>query len=354
MQVRALFIACLLPLSCCSAAELQRFARTELHMGVEFEVILYAADAAQADAALTKAMARVAALDKALSDYDLESELSKLSATSEVAGGNSPPVFPAVKVSDDLWTVLAQSHEVSRLSDGAFDATVGPLTKLWRRARRQKELPDAELLRAARAAVGYQFLKLDAAAHTAQLQKPNMRLDLGGIAKGYAADEAVKTVVACGLSRVLARASGDIAAWDPPPGETGWTIGIAPLNPDDPPTQFLSLARKAVSTSGDSRQHLIVNGKRYSHILDPRTGEPIASRCSVTAIAPCGILADAIDTAASVLGAQQGLALAKKFPGTELLIVTEDAAGRQQTAQSAGFTKYETARPAQRVGPGPR
>src|SRR5439155_6116560 len=115
------------------------------------------------------------------------------------------------------------------------------------------ELPEPEALGAARAGVGYQSLKLDSAARTAQLLKPNMRLDLGGIAKGYAADEAVKTVVNYGISRVLVRASGDIAAADPPPGDRGWRVGIAPLNPDDPPTRFVEIANCGISTSGDAR-----------------------------------------------------------------------------------------------------
>lgn len=324
------------------AAAEQRYSRTEIHMGVEFEVVLYAADEAQAAAALTKAMDRIAALDQALSDYDLASELSKLSATSHPADAKAASAFPAVKVSDDLWTVLTASQEISRASGGAFDVTVGPLTKLWRRARRQKELPDAELLQAAQAAVGYRFLKLDPAARTAQLLKPNMRLDLGGIAKGYAADEAVKTVVAGGISRVLVRASGDIAAWDPPPGESGWTIGVAPLNPDDPPQRFISLRRMAASTSGDARQHLVVDGKRYSHILDPRSGQPVSGRSSVTVIAPRGITADALGTAASVLRPDQALLLVKKFDQAEMSMTLEDGSGQQRRATSAGFAKYKT------------
>jgi thiamine biosynthesis lipoprotein len=286
-------------------------------------------------------MARIAALDQALSDFDLESELSKLSATSQTA-----TAFPAIKVSDDLWTVLAASQEISRASNGAFDATVGPLTKLWRRARRQKELPDAELLQSAQAAVGYRFLQLDPAAKTAQLLKPNMRLDLGGIAKGYAADEAVKSVIASGISRVLVRASGDIAAWDPPPGETGWTIGVAPLNPDDPPQRFISLRQMAASTSGDAFQHLVIDGKRYSHILDPRSGRPVTGRSSVTVVAPRGMTADALDTAASALGPDQALLLVKKFDQAEMYMVAENEAGRQLTVTSPGFAKYETSPPA--------
>jgi thiamine biosynthesis lipoprotein len=326
---------------------LQRFSRAEVHMGVEFEVVLYANSAARGEAALSRAMARIAALDKTLSDYDPESELSKLSESSVVLSSQRPASFPTVKLSDDLWTVLAVSHEISVASDGAFDVTLGPLTKLWRRARRWKELPDPNVLATARASVGYPFLKLDSQARTGQLLKPNMRLDLGGIAKGYAADEAVKTVVAAGISRVLVRASGDIAAADPPPGQEGWRIGVAPLNPDDPPKQFVALANRAISTSGDARQHLVVNGRRYSHIIDPRAGAGISGRSSVTVIAPRGIVADGVATAASVLGPDGALTLAGKFADTELLMVYEDETGQQRVVESPGFKRFETTRPCQ-------
>jgi thiamine biosynthesis lipoprotein len=311
-------------------------------MGVEFEVVLYAADAALAEGAIARAMTRIADLDKALSDYDPESELSKLSETSSIVGSNAPAAFAAVKLSDDLCAVLRQSQAISRASDGAFDVTLGPLTKLWRRARRWKELPEAEMLITARASVGYQFLRLDPDHHTAQLLKPNMRLDLGGIAKGYAADEAVKAVVGCGISRVLVRASGDIAAAEPPPGERGWRVGIAPLNPDESPTRYVEISHRGISTSGDSRQHLIVNGRRYSHIIDPRTGAGVAGRSSVTVIAPRGILADGLATAASVLGPERAVQVAQKFQGAELLMVSEDDAGQQRVVESPGFRTFET------------
>jgi len=319
----------------------QRYSRSELHMGVEFQVILFATDSKLAEEALTKAMARIAALDKALSDYDLESELSKLSETTAAGGGGTPLEFPDVKVSDDLWAVLAAAREISERSAGAFDVTVGPLTKLWRRARRWRELPDPEHITLARGSVGWQYLKLDRQAKTAQLQRPNMRLDLGGIAKGYAAEEAVKTVLSCGIHRVLVRGSGDIAAADPPPGERGWKVGIAPLDPDTPPTRFVKLANHAISTSGDSRQHLVVDGKRYSHIIDPRTGSPVTGRSSVTIIAPRGVLADGLDTAVCVLGPEHALWLIERYEGAELLMVYEDDTGRQHTIESPGFKRFE-------------
>ncbi|HEX5103013.1 MAG TPA: FAD:protein FMN transferase [Pirellulaceae bacterium] len=325
-------------------AKVQRFARSELHMGVEFEVVVYAADAEVAKMATGRAFVRVAALDKALSDYDLESELSRLSATSTVADSRAAAPaggFPAVKLSDDLWTVLSFSQEVSEKSGGAFDMTVGPLTKLWRRARRQKALPEPELFNPAKAAVGYRFLQLDAMERTARLRKPNMRLDLGGIAKGFAADEALAEIKRLGIAQALVRASGDIAAGDPPPGEAGWLVGIAPLDPDEPPTRFVRLANMAVSTSGDSRQHLEIDGQRYSHIVDPRTGLGVLGKSSVTVIAARGIAADSLATAVSILGPDQGLDLVAKYKGAALLMVADDGKGNLREVASPSFGGFE-------------
>lgn len=325
--------------------ELNYFARSEVHMGVEFEVVLFAPEASTAEAALTKAFARIAELDKVLSDYDQASELSKLSESSHATLPVASDKFPAVKVSDDLWEVLRLSQQISERSGGAFDVTVGPLTKLWRRARRWKELPAEDLLTAARAAVGWQFLELDAPAKTARLKRPKMRLDLGGIAKGYAAEQAAQAVITCGIRQVLVRGSGDIVAADPPPGEAGWRVGIAPLNPDEPPQRFVHLANKAISTSGDARQVLVVDGRRYSHILDPRSGEPIKGRSGVTVIAPTGTLADGLATAASVLGPDQSLALIGRYTSVELLMVYEDDRGQQRIVESPGFRRLEQRTP---------
>jgi thiamine biosynthesis lipoprotein len=344
------WLACALGLlflatSLCRAAEpqnLSRFERTGVHMGVEFEVVLFSEDKVQAEHALDKAFARIAQLDQKLSDYDLQSELSKLSQTSDLAPGAPAADYrpQAVKVSDDLWTVLSYSQLLSRKSDGAFDVTVGPLTKLWRRARRQKELPTAERIEEERAAVGYEHLVLDSSGKAVTLARPNMRLDLGGIAKGYAADQALAEIKTCGISRALVRASGDIAAGEAPPGETGWKIGIAPLNPDDPPQRFVRLAGCGISTSGDARQHLVIDGKRYSHLIDPRSGFGVKGRSSVSVIAPTDMQADAIASAVSVLGPDAGLKLIGQFPGCELLMVFEDESGRQRTVETAGFSRF--------------
>ena len=312
---------------------LERYSQRELHMGVEFEVVLYSADEAVAKKAMAAAFKRVADLDKRLSDYDSESELSRL-------GAGSPSAEP-VKVSEDLWEVLSASQKLSERSGGAFDITVGPLTKLWRRARRQKELPTKEQIAKALDSVGYKHLELDEKRHTAKLLRSNMRLDTGGIAKGYAAGEALAKLRELGIARALVRASGDIAAGEPPPGEEGWKVGLAPLDPNQPPERFILLKNVAVSTSGDSRQHLIVDGKRYSHIIDPHTGYGIQGRSSVSVIAPRGIDADSIASAVSILGPEKGLKLVvEDTPGAAMLMIVEQD-GVQKTFASKRFAEFE-------------
>jgi thiamine biosynthesis lipoprotein len=301
-------------------------------MGVEFEVVLYAPSEAAAQQAMTAALARVAELDKRLSDYDSESELSRLSA-------GSPSAEP-VKVSEDLWAVLSVSQKLSEKSEGKFDITVGPLTKLWRRARRQQELPTKGQIDKALESVGYKQLVLNETNHTARLLKPDMRLDAGGIAKGYAAEEALVKIRDLGITQALVRASGDIAAGDPPPGEKGWKIGLAPLDPNQPPEKFIWLKNAAVSTSGDSRQHLIVEGKRYSHIIDPHTGYGVSGRSSVSVIAPRGIDADSIASAVSILGPEKGLKLVEDTPGAAALMIV-DQDGKQKPYTSSRFAQFE-------------
>jgi thiamine biosynthesis lipoprotein len=338
-----LFASTSLPVWAQESERLVQLRRRELHMGVEFEVILYASDDTQGKVALDQAFARIAELDKKLSDYDPASELSRLSDTTALPPG-SPfgqplPKATPVPLTADLWKVLAFSNDLSQKSGGAFDVTAGPLTKLWRRARRQQELPAPERRAEARAATGFKHLMLDPERRTAELLVGQMRLDLGGIAKGFAADEALAALRRQGISRALVRASGDVVVGDPPPGEKGWPVGIAPLDPDESPTTIVRLANRAISTSGDSRQHLIVEGRRYSHVIDPRTGQGVGGRSSTTVIARRGIEADSLATAISVLGIEPGLKLLAQYPDTEAYLVFEDEAGQQQTTSTPGFAK---------------
>ncbi len=269
-------------------------------MGTTFRVVLHAPDQASADAASRRAFARIAELDTTLTDYNATSELSRV--TREAIGH-------PVRVSDDLLGVLIPSQELARRSDGAFDITVGPLTRLWRRARRQVELPAPDVLAEARRATGYQLLKVDAAAHTVEVERPGMQLDAGGIAKGYAADAALEVLRSAGYGEALVAAGGDLAIGDPPPGRKGWTVTLEGLIPDHPaPGSPIVVSRCGVSTSGDEEQWVEIGGVRYSHILDPRTGMGLTGHSSVTVVAADATTSDMLATAVSVLGPGEGAA----------------------------------------------
>ena len=315
------------------APVLSRFEYERPQMGVPFRIVLYAAQQAPADAAAAAAFARVTALNASLSDYEDDSEITRLSKTA--GSGRAVPVAP------DLWNVLAAAQKLSARSDGAFDVTVRPLVQVWRRARRQREMPSLDRLAAAREVTGHQNLELDARRHTATLKLPGMQLDLGAIAKGYAADEALQTLRAHGLTRALVAAAGDMAAGDAPPGKRGWRIEVPSLDvPGAPPAQFVMLANAALSTSGDLFQRLELGGKRYSHIIDPRTGRPITDHSLVTLIARDCTTADSLATAVSVLGPEAGLALVRRTRGAEARVHSQPDE-KFHTAETAGFRRFQ-------------
>lgn len=324
-------------------ARAARFEFSQTHMGTLFRIVLYAPDAETARSASSAAFRRIAELDDIMSDYKPTSELIELCAR---AGG------PPVAVSEDLFRVLAAAQDLAERSDGAFDVTVGPVVRLWRRARRRHELPDSERLAKARGLVGYQNLRLDPTARTAQLTQEGMQLDLGGIGKGYAADAALAVLKRHGIQSALVAAGGDIAVSSAPPGQPGWRIAIAPLEPHlgaerGPEIQNpgplsatsqgagseienrksgienLLLRDAAVSTSGDAAQHVEIAGIRYSHIIDPKTGLALTGRSSVTVVTRNCTASDGLATAVSVLGPERGLELIRTTPGAGVLFVKE-------------------------------
>src|SRR5579884_498973 len=290
---------------------LKRYEFTEPHMGTRFQILVYAPDEDTARKAAKDAFARIASLNAIMSDYDPASELMRLCAAS---GG------PPVPVSAELFFVLSRAQEVSRQSDGAFDVTVGPVVQLWRTARKRRKLPDAKKLAEARALVGWRNVRLDKDKRTVQLLKPGMKLDLGGIAKGYAADEALAVLKNHGIDRALVAAGGDIAVSGPPPGADGWRIAIALLPGEKDPGRLI-LHHAAVSTSGDAEQYVEIDGKRYSHIVDPRTGIGLLGRMSATVVARRGIDADSLTKVIAVLGPEEGIKILSSYEGASARMV---------------------------------
>ena len=315
-----------------NAAPSARFEFTQPQMGLPFRVVLHAPDPTVADVAAKAAFARIAQLNDILSDYDTDSELSQLSRT---AGEGR-----AVPVSEDLWLLLDRSQALAAQTDGAFDVTVGPYVNLWRKARRERQLPRPDLIAAAAARVGWKKLELDTRHRTARLLAPEMRLDLGAIAKGYAVDEALKVLRRHGITRALVAGGGDMAVGDPPPDKKGWRIEIAALDVTNaPPARFVLLANAALATSGDVFQHVEVDGRRYSHIVDPRTGIGLTDHSLVTVIAADCTTADSLATAVSVLGPEKGLRLVEATPGAAVHIVRKPGAGIE-VQESRRFRKF--------------
>jgi thiamine biosynthesis lipoprotein len=322
-------LASLIP-AALAGPSLIRYERREAHMGTRVLIIVYAADAAAAERAMQAGFDRITMLDRALSDYRDDSELMRLAAR---AGQGE------MAIGDDLFSVLQSAQTVAERSDGAFDVTQGALTRLWRSARKLSELPRSERVEQARANGGYRFLHLDARTRTARLDRPGIGLDVGGIAKGFAADEALSAIAAQDVTRALVGLGGDIAVSDAPPGEPGWHVAIAPLVPArEAHEQTLMLRHAAISTAGDAEQWFEVDGQRYSHLIDPRSGWPMQGRSATTVIARRGIDADGLDTAAALLGPEAGARLVESVPGAAMRMERQrPEGGATEVRTSAGW-----------------
>jgi thiamine biosynthesis lipoprotein len=317
-----------------SARPLERYSFEQQLMGTYVIVTVYAPDEASANTAQEAVFDRMQALVDILSDYDADSELRRLC----VASGPGQPVA----VSDDLWSVLRRSIEVSQQTDGAFDVTVGPYVELWRDARRRRRLPLPEQLAAAGERVGWRLMQLHTECQSVELQHHDMQIDLGGIAKGYIADESLRLLKELGFEQAMVAIAGDIRCGAAPPESEGWRIGIAPLDdPEATPERYLLLEHAAVSTSGDAYRFVEIDGVTYSHIVDPATGLGLTQSSSVTVVATDGLTADPLASAISVLGPERGVEFAEELVGVEAYIVTVDPeTGRRHSAETVGFSQH--------------
>jgi len=285
------------------------------HMGARVRILLYTTDVRIAKRASAAAFERVAQLDKTFSDYDNSSELMRL--VERFATTEAEPVA----VSQDLFSILTTAETISRNTGGAFDVTAAPLIRQWRRAFREKKLPSSDNLADARERVGYDRIRrFDAERKIALV--PGTRIDLGGIAKGYAAQAARDVLKDHGVRQSLVAIAGDIAVGDAPPGEAGWLVEVAGLNPEkDPALTRLRLRNASISTSGDAERFVEIDGRRYSHIVHYRTGLGVTRRATVTVVVQSGSEADAYSTALYLLGVE-GLELTGKIRNSPALAVS--------------------------------
>jgi thiamine biosynthesis lipoprotein len=290
----------------------ERYEFARVLMGTRCRIVVYAGSEREAADAGARAFGRIAALESVLSDYRPDSEASVLVGL---------PVGEWHAVSPDLAAVLDLSRLVFDASGGAFDPTVGPFTKLWRESRRSGRLPEDDRVEAARAGVGFDSVETDGR-ECVRLRKSGMSLDFGGVGKGYAADEALAVLRAEGLSAALVDFGGDVVAGDSPPGNPeGWAVEVRDGLGE---ARTLRLANGAVATSGDLEQFVEIGGVRYAHIVDPRTGVGLTRRTAATVVAGRGGLADALASAACVLGPEGVELLTGRFEGVWIDCVAAD------------------------------
>lgn len=290
-------------------------------MGTKFIVLIDEDDEKKAEQGAAAAFKEGQRLNMVLSDYESASELFRFSESS-----GSGTKFA---LSDDLFRVLSHGQELSRQTNGSFDVTVGPFSRLWRIARVRKKMPSKEKLTSAKNRVGYENLRLSAKNRTGLLTTSGMALDLGGIAKGYAADMMLQTLRKKGLERCMIDAGGDLVVGSPPRGEKGWRVQIGGRKHPDLPT--LHLSDVAVATSGDLEQFVHLNGKRYSHLINPVSGLGLTSQCQVTVIAPSGMEADSLASACLVLGLPKSKTLLEGKDGASAYYLRKDDAGTNCT-----------------------
>lgn len=254
---------------------------TQVHMGVSVRLTLFSTNEDQARVAAEKAFGRFREIDSRMSDYQQASELSQINRSS----GN-----PTI-VSDEMIRILAQARQISVETDGIFDVTVGPLIALWRKSRQSGKIHLPLEFETARLNTGMKYLRISPHRNEVSILKPGVRIDLGGIAKGFACHQTILESQRAGIRSAMIEAGGDLYCSDAPPGKTAWRIQIQGTS------QFLEVKNAAVSTSGSTEQFVTIDGKRYSHLVDPRTGLGIQNLRQTTVIGKNGARVDALATA---------------------------------------------------------
>ena len=276
---------------------LERYTFQAPHMGTTFRIVLYASSPSKAVDAARAAFKEVEQVNLIFSDYQADSEISKLVRYSQ------PNI--SVAISDPLWEVWRYAHALSHQTDGAFDVTVGHLSKLWRKAFRRLQFPEENDLNEALEKTGYQRVKIIDRPRSVQFSTADVRLDFGAIAKGFALDQMARSLRKDRIFSFLIDGGGDLYVNDSPPGEKGWEVAF-------PSGKKQRLSNCAIATSGDQFKYLEWEGNKYSHIIDPKTGLGITNPNTVTVVAQSGMVADAWASAASVLGKRVGRRLAKE------------------------------------------
>lgn len=301
-----------------SESQTSRFQYSRPIMGTELKVILYAHDESQAAYAINAILDELDERARPINNYNPNSEVSQL-ANLELGKRHT--------LSAELFEVLTEAKRWHDLTDNAFDVTAGATMELWSKARKLQRLPSDEDVALSKKNSGWDKLSLSSegtSGNTITTNAENIQINVSGIATGYLLDHAMTILQQQEIESALIDIGGDIIVSNPPPGSDGWKVDVAGLRESDPVQSRMVLKNQAVTTSGDLNQFFEVDGVRYSHIIDPKTGRPVPCRVSVTVVAQKAIDADAAATAIAVLGAKRAKPLLANMPVDNVVILEQD------------------------------
>jgi len=299
---------------CLSGAISQNIYKQKTYlMGSDFEITVVAKTQLEADKQIGIAISEISRIEALISSWKTTSETSNINKNA----GVSP-----VKVSKELFNLIQRALQISNLTDGAFDISYASMDKLWKYDGSMTQIPSKEAIKKSVAKVGYKDIIVDPQNSTVFLKNKGMKIGFGAIGKGYAADKAKKLLISNGVSGGIINASGDINSWGSKPSGSSWQVAIT--NPLNKNKAFAMLPIKdAVVTSGNYEKYVTFNSRRYSHIIDPRTGYPSQGIISVTVFAPKAELADALATSVFVMGVETGIDRINQLKAIECIIITD-------------------------------
>lgn len=308
----------------------QIFKKKQSLLGSPFEITVVAKDSVQGNLFSDLAIAEVKRIENLISDWIPTSQISKVNQNA----GISP-----VKVDKEVYDLVDRATKISKLTSGAFDISYASMDRIWKFDGSMKEMPTEEAIRKSVEKVGYQNIILNSKDTTIFLKNKGMKLGLGGIGQGYIADKIKVLLQEKGCNSGLVNVSGDINTWGKQPNGNPWTVGIVnPMNKNKVFATF-PLDDSAVETSGSYEKYVTFNGKRYSHIIDPRTGYPASGIISVSVFAKQTELADALATGIFVMGVEVGLDLVNQLKGVGCIIV--DDKGGIHVSKNIDIKKYQ-------------
>ncbi len=289
-------------------------------MGSRFDITVVESDSTKARQSINTAIEEISRIEKIISSWDQNSETSKIN---KFAG------IKPIKVSSELFDLIEHSLMISELTDGAFDISYASMDKIWKFDGSIKNMPSQKAISNSVKKVGYKNIVLNSAKQTVFLKLEGMKIGFGAIGKGYAADKAKELLISKGVKAGIINASGDMNTWGKQPDGNDWKVAITnPMNKEKA-FALLPISDKAIVTSGNYEKYVMIKGKRYSHIINPKTGYPSTGIISVSVIAASAELADALATSIFVMGVDIGIDRINQIPDVDCIIIDEQGSIHQ-------------------------